>query len=190
MSAGDTARATYESARQELIQRITLRDHVLLVYLGAVGTILAIALGTDARNDILMLIPFISLGAAVLVSQHNSVIGSLGDFCVNELDDFFISLKPSEWAPQWDKSKALQKYSSKSIRLRSWGHSIIVIIPSVLGLAINWNHALYSPFPEGIVWWFAALCFALAIWIITVAHNLRVQLYRKYKWVETPNEAM
>lgn len=76
------------------------------------------------------------------LAQKYSVIGSLGDFCVNELDDFFISLKPSEWAPQWDKSKALQKYSSKSIRLRSWGHSIIVIIPSVLGLAINWNHAL------------------------------------------------
>jgi hypothetical protein len=128
MSAGETARKHYESARLELIERIKLRDHSLLVYLGVVGTILSAALAMPAKLEILLSIPYIALGVAVIISQHNEVIGSLGDFCARELEPFLRNLQPPEDAPQWDNSAALHDYSMQAIKLRSWGHFLLIIV--------------------------------------------------------------
>ena len=86
MGKSDSARCYYESARNELIKRIQLRDTVLLIMLGTMATIFGIAFGTSAHIEILFIIPYLSFGAASLVSQHQEVIGSLGAFIAGEFD--------------------------------------------------------------------------------------------------------
>ena len=88
MSAGETARKNYESARNELVQRIQLREQILLFFVGGVATIYSVALGAENKLEILLAIPYISFGTAVIISQHNSVIGALGHFCAHELWPF------------------------------------------------------------------------------------------------------
>ncbi len=190
LSKGDTARTMYESARAELISRIQLRDNVLLVFMGAVGTVMGVALGTTARVEILFVVPFLAFGAATIVSQHNAVIGSLADFCVRELSPFLKSI--GELAPQWDDSNALQEYRNSAIRLRSWGHTVIVVVPGIAALGLNWQHALKSAFPNGVLWWFGAVFVALAIWEIGNTHFQRKRIYDKFTWspsVDSQREA-
>src|SRR5262245_43565578 len=108
MNAEETARKYYESARQELIQRIQLRDNVVLAFLVAIATIFGISLGTSTRSEILLIVPYLALGATVLVVQHHAVIGAIGDFLCRELEPFFI--KMGHDAPQWDSSQAIKSY--------------------------------------------------------------------------------
>lgn len=158
-----------------------IRDQVLLVYLGAIGTILGIALGTSAKIEILLCIPYLALGVSILVSQHNAAIGALGDFCGNEIQEFLDKLTPSEAAPQWDNSNALKYLHGQITQLRSWGHLIIVSVPCLISLGVNWNH-LFSSFPFGIIWWFAITCTIIGIFFIAKTHLFRNQLYQKRKW--------
>jgi hypothetical protein len=180
MSSGDSARTFYESARQELIQRIQLRDNVLLVYLGAIGTIFSVSLGTTVKPEILLVIPYLALGASVIVSQHNAVIGSLGIFLVFEIGPFLQKLK--EGAPQWDNSASLHEYSTRAIWMRSFGHFLLIIVPPVAALSINWQSGFYGSFPENPIWWVGVLSTVASIYIIIEAHYWRKKLFKKIKW--------
>lgn len=180
MSSGDSARRFYDSARQELIQRIHLRDNVLLVYIGVVGTIFGISFGSASAAQILLVIPYLALGAAVIVSQHNAIIGSIGIFLANEIEPFLKDL--GESAPQWDTSNALHEYSKDAIWMRSLGHFLLILIPPVTALVLNWRYGFFSTFPEGPLWWAGLVITVYAAHIILKAHTLRRKLYQQTKW--------
>ena len=182
MSAGDTARSAYESARTELITRLRLRDNALLFYLAIVGTLFGLGIGTKAKPEILLVIPFIAVGAGIIVAQHHEVIGALGHFLAHELHDFLTQLSPSEESPQWDKSFSLEQHVNKSMFYRVWGQLILLIIPCIASLGLNYHHAFKFEFPYGPLWWFSAFCSILTTYIIIHAHKLRKDLYKKYKW--------
>ena len=40
MTAGDSGRVNYQAAREELVERVRLRDHVLIAYLAVIGTMM------------------------------------------------------------------------------------------------------------------------------------------------------
>lgn len=178
MTKEDSARTFYESAREELIQRIRLRDNVLLFYLGAVGTISGVALGGGGvTKEILFILPFLTLGVAILVSQHNALIGSLGHFCACEIEPFFEDSSNSEYAPQWDSSDALEGYKQQAIKLRSWGHTLMILVPAIASLSINYSYII-APVAFGILWWSAFISLVLSSLVIYQAHLWRKSLYR------------
>ena|GEM_PF-2235543 len=180
MSAGETARKHYESARMELIERIQLRDNVLLLYLGAVGTIFGVSIGTTARLEILLVIPYLALGASTIVSQHHAMIGSLGDFLAHEIEPFLREI--GEYAPQWDTSEALKASSNMSTLMgRTLGHLLLIIIPPIAGLSLNWRHGFYLTFPEGLLWWSGVILTGMSIFGIWESHQWRMKLYRRLK---------
>ena len=176
MSAGDNARQYHLTARTELIQRIQLRDYVLLVFLAAVGTLFGIAFRTSAEPEILLVVPYLTLGAAVIISQHQEVIGSLGSFMSNELHPFLDSIDDA--APEWDTSKALKKHLTTAIWMRTLGHLILLIIPSLAALALNWRHIYNFHFPEGIIWLFGAGFIVLSCMVINKSHQWRKKLQK------------
>lgn len=180
MTAGDTAREHYTSTRTEMIQRIQLRDNVLLVYLGAIATLLGLAFGASINTEVLLVIPVLSLGAAVILSQHNIAIGSLGAFLVHELEPFLKEL--GEYAPQWDNSYAFHEYSSRGVSLRTIGHFLLINVPAVAGLVITWRPGICSPFPENPVWWLGILCTGSSVYYIWSAHSWRKRIYAGLKW--------
>lgn len=182
MSVADTARANYDSARTELIERIRLRDNVLLVYLTLVCAVFGVAFGTSDRIDVLLSLPFVALGTTVLVCQHNCVIGSLADFCVNELIPVLKSESPPEYAVQWDNSNALHNYSTRAIQLRSIGHSLLILIPCIAALGTNWKHGFCSPFPFVVTWWFGLFCVTIIFWLIWQSHKWRRDIYATFNW--------
>lgn len=188
MGAGDTARHSYAAARAEILQRMRLRDNVLLVFLAVSGAILGVALRGSGNNEVLLSIPFLALGTAILVSQHNLLAAVLGQFCAHELEPFLKSLEPSEHAPNWDNSRTFKQFANEAAKLRLIGHGIIILVPCVLALAMNWDHALNSPFPLGPLWWFGAMCSIVAAGVIINSHARRVDIYNKRKWPENRDQ--
>ncbi|OGB62353.1 MAG: hypothetical protein A2Y94_11420 [Caldithrix sp. RBG_13_44_9] len=171
MSSGDTARIHHHTARLEIIERLRLRDNVLVTFLGAIGALFGISFGTSVNKEILLVIPYLSLGAATIISQHQEVIGSLGQFLHNELQPFMNTINES--APQWDTSDALGRYMQQAIWLRTIGHLLLIITPALIALFLNWRHGFYSAFPEGPVWWSGILFTVLAIAVIIKSYKWR-----------------
>ena len=172
----------YDSARMELIERIKLRDNALLLYLGTMGAIFGVAFGTLVSHEVLLISPYIALGAAIIISQHNAVIGALASYCAIEIQAYLENVLSKETPTQWENSLSFKEYHERSTNLRSIGHLILITTPAVAALAINWKHALYSPFPYGLLWWFGAACVAVTLWLIRLVHLWRIKLYIKRKW--------
>ena len=185
MSAGDSARVFYELAKRESVERVRLRDNVLLLYIGAITTIFSFAMGREDL-EILLVIPFMTLGAVIIISQHNAVIGTLSAYCASEIGPFLKSLTPPEDAPQWDTSKALKTYSGYAITMRTVGHSLLTLLPACIALYLNRNHATDSPFPNGPVWWFGALFLMISGVVVWVVHGHRKRILRRLLKEQTP----
>lgn len=176
MTSADTAREYHSTARAELTQRIGLRDNVLMAFLGGTGALFSIAFGTSAKPEILLVVPYLTLGAAVIISQHHEVIGALGDFLRIELHPFLTKLEGE--VPEWDSSKALTAYHSQAIWMRTVGHSVLLIVPSVAALAINWPHRAFSASSKAPAWWFG-LVFAIGSCVVIGRSHFQRRRLRK-----------
>lgn len=172
MSKADTARSHHESARQEQILRIQLRDNILIAFLGAVGTVFGIALTTGAKPELLLIVPYLALGATVLVVHHHGAIRSIAYFLSEELEPFLCEI--DEDAPQWENSRALNKFLARSLFLRTTAHYLLIIAPSIGSLAMNSQHIFQSPLSLQLLWWFGAVVSLLSIALATANHVSRL----------------
>lgn len=171
MSTGDSARKNYEMAKLESISRIQTRDQVLVAYISVVGVIFGAAIGISIIDlALLLIIPYLTLGAAIIVSQHNSVIGSLGSFFAYEVEPFLREI--GESAPQWETSTSLRDYSLKMIWSRSLGQFILLLTPPFTGLVLYWN-------PSNVLWWGGVVCAGLSTFSLIESHIWRWKLYNK-----------
>jgi len=180
MSIGDTARLNYGAVRSEILQRMQLRDYVLLVFLGFTGAIFGIALGTSNKIEILLSLPYLSLGAAILVSQHNMMAAILGEFLACELESVFK--QQGENAPQWDNSSTFENIAKTAARFRFFGHTLIIFVPCIVALGVNWRAAFYDPFPAQPIWWFGMFCLLIAGAVMWHSHVIRINSYVKRCW--------
>ncbi|WP_447469691.1 hypothetical protein [Vibrio harveyi] len=156
----------YECARNETIQRIRLRDYILLIYLGATTATYGVALKNSLVAEVLLIVPFLALGAAIIISQHNSTIGSLARYCAKELGGKLSEILPDSNIPQWDNSNVLKGRSSYYVSLRAWGSVVILVVPCIPALVLNLKHAyLSNVIPFGVSWYLALLCTLLIIFL-------------------------
>lgn len=188
MDKFETVLENYKASRSELIMRVRLRDHVLLVYLTFVGVVFGFSLksgltsklDTSVNLESLMMLPFLALGCSILVSQHNAVIGALIRFNTEHIGPFLIECGAA--APEFTNSEAFKTHSPKSNFLRSFGHGVILLIPCVISLGLNYEHGIKSPFPLGVVWWFGLLCTFGTLWVINHVHSFRKEVFDKTSW--------
>lgn len=179
MSACDTARTSYESSRNEILERIRLRDNALLAFLGTTGLVFGVASGTPPRPQFLLILPYLSLGAAFIVTQHDRTIGAICAFLTQELDPFLH--EHSENAPTWEACDFLRRYSSTAINLRSVSHSILILMPA--GLALVWSRSANQI--TGLlhfVWWCGLIATGTSIVFLLSTHLERHRYYRKTSW--------
>lgn len=170
----------YKSARNELVERVKLRDQVLLVYLAFVGAISGAALSLHGSKQIALVLPFLGMGCAILVSQHNSVIGAIIRYTSTDLHGHLLSGHAD--IPDFVNSSSFRSHSPRSNFFRSVGHAVVILVPEVTGLGINYQHAISSPFPFGPAWWFGLLCVLVSTATIWSAHSGRQKVYRETPW--------
>lgn len=169
----ETARKNFEIAHQQVSVRARLRDNALLVYLTITATVFGIVLKTDENVEILLIIPYLALGISIIVSHHNLIIGTLFDF-LKEIRFFLISYNlPGQEVPQYDCSESYENYRFVSLVLRTVGHSIIILMPCIVALILNWKDDFNSLNSVTPAWWFSALCTGVAILGFISIHFLR-----------------
>jgi hypothetical protein len=169
----------YQAARSELIERIRLRDYVLMIYLIVVGTIMSISFGKQSNMELLLSIPFFALACVILVSQHNNVIGTLIEYIACDIRPELE--KKSEYTEFFVCSNAFLEHSSKSNRDRSIGHGTIMIGPCVVSLGVNYNHAYTLPWALVIIWYISLGLTIASGWIVCKAYKRRRQVYKKIR---------
>ena len=176
----ETAKKFYESARQELINRLQLRDNALFVFIGATGTVLGVALGTTAKHEVLLIIPFLSLALGFIVLQHHEVIGALGRYCKAEIGQ--VLSDPNSKVRHWDDSITLDKHFDRLVGGRSPAHAAILLAPGCWGLAINGSHFdprhLSDPYSRAyfVATVFGACCEVMLAILVWRAHRFRKRL--------------
>jgi len=173
---------SYNAARQEILLRMKLRDQILLTYLVVVATLLGIALKTPDAYGILLAIPLLALGAISLITTHMVAADHLGEFCSKELGPYFEAPVPPGVIPQWDNSQTFHNYTMTSAKFRTVAHGLIVLVPSIMALGVNYPHAFGSPFPYGPLWWFCLVCFFGVAAIMYIGYQARKEKYNKRIW--------
>ena len=142
--------AHHNSARAEIIMRITQRDSAVFLYLAATATIFGFAFNGAAKGSnaggwdslplaSLLFVPLLGLGATYIYTQHNDVIGALGQFLRSELDPYASRLLGSHTLvpPQWDSSQSLADLRSHLSSSRASSITLL-LTPAVAALAICW----------------------------------------------------
>jgi len=125
-----------EDSRNNILERVKQRELTLVFYLGAVSTIMGIAFNAEKYNyNLLLLIPFLSIGTTLLVSFHNSMMNSLSEFIVKELEPELKLMSIN--VPLWDTSIAMSRVSKRASLLRVSGFLFLLLFPPIFSLSIN-----------------------------------------------------
>ena len=122
--------AFYAAARYEIVRRMGLRDTVTLTYVSLVAGFLGYAAANDKQN-LLLLLPYLTFGFVNIFFHHNMAIGALGYFLKKELPCSSRSL-------HWDGSETLEKYQRKFVLHRSLSAAMIFLSPPAIALVLLW----------------------------------------------------
>lgn len=136
--------AYYSGAREEVVERIRLRDASMTIFLSSVSIIGALYGGLVAYLDttpaiilygsyLLILVCVLANASASVISQHHVLIGALEHYLVTELDPELRRLGVT--LPQWDLSGSVMGMKDYSIRSRSKGHQLLIIRIAVTSAA-------------------------------------------------------
>jgi hypothetical protein len=142
----------YESARQEILLRIGMRETSMMSYLGAVAALIAGAIA-EKEHLLLLIIPFLTLAISLITLHHNLYIGGLIKYCGSELDSYF---RKKTKVSHWDTSKTRINLSEQTKAKRLWGDMVLIITPSLLGFVMNYKilstvNLLFILFLSGII---------------------------------------
>jgi hypothetical protein len=77
--------AFYAAARAEIVQRIALREQILLASVTANGVVAGIALKDPSSHHVLLFVPWISLASTMALFRHDYLIRRLGSYIGTEL---------------------------------------------------------------------------------------------------------
>lgn len=168
MNTIEIAKMAYETASQHFISRYQMRDNVLLIYLAAIGAILGVAFGGNDMHKVLLAIPFFSLGCSLLIVHHNVMLGALLTFLSDEISRKFND--DENKITLFENSKSLNGRFGFALLLRTWSQLLILFLPSILSLVINFSFLYSDNLCNLLIWWFSLLCLFFGIVIVLIVH--------------------
>lgn len=188
MGETETALAAYQAARQEVIERIRLRDNALVMFLGATSVVFGLAVDDKARSSLLLLlIPYLALAASFILAQHDRTIGALCAFITDDLRKFLRGLRAD--APMWESSQFLREYTDLSILMRTLSNLILIILPAVLSLAWAWSTIRSEGKLIQSVWWGGCAVTVMMTILLVATHLDRKSKYDHTTWQKYGDQA-
>jgi hypothetical protein len=139
----ETARLYFEKARDEAITRLSHREQGLFIFMTALAAFAGVLLATPQWYPVLLVVPFLSIGTALILLQHDIVIGILARYQKKDLEPFLASPDQRQGPPervatlaQWELSDSLKDYGALVLQMRNLGHYLLLVAPSFAALAI------------------------------------------------------
>ncbi|MBQ1031353.1 hypothetical protein KBX26_15270 [Micromonospora sp. C97] len=125
--------AFYNATRSEILQRQTIRESTLTLFLGASATLAGVSLtGTDARRWLLFFIPILGLGASCVYIQHTTATRALWTYLATEFqEEVSRVMAPEQALRHWDVSHA-RAGLAKSAAVRAAASTVLIVVPGLL----------------------------------------------------------
>ena len=154
----------YQAIRDEILARMGMRQTVLTVYLGFIGTILGLAVAAPTYNNISILVPFITFGVFWIIRDHELAIAHLGCWIKEEYLGYLKELGLDDRFPRWQDSPLRQAYGTKILSSRYITYLFVFVGSSGAGLVIagmNTNvhlawiiaGAVFTVFTAWVIFW-------------------------------------
>src|SRR5271157_199997 len=114
---GELAVAFYNAARNEAVQRISLREQTMLAWVTVLGVIGGFYFKQGIGEPrLLILVPILSLPFSVLVYRHQYINGRIWNYIAIELSPYLRQATTS--APRhWDTSKSFDQMLGRFLRV-------------------------------------------------------------------------
>jgi hypothetical protein len=113
--------AYFQSGRDEIITRVGHRENALLLFMGSSAAIFGLAFGDIVRPMILFAIAPLGLGASLVLTQHNDVIGALGHYCGIEVTEQAEAILGDRCPDSWETSASLLRLGPRAIHNKKPG---------------------------------------------------------------------
>jgi hypothetical protein len=132
----DLAKIYYGAARAEILQRLAMREQVLLAGVTAFGVIGGLALGDNGGRQYLFgMFPFLSFAFVVLLFRHHFLMTKLGQYIHSELDRYLGFSDPvpahwNNWISYGESSKDLRLILAMEL-LGAW---LLLWLPGMIAL--------------------------------------------------------
>lgn len=171
-------------ARDELLERLRLRDRLLLAYLALAG--IAAAWGVvNHEQEALLVFPWAAMAIEVMVAQHYRHIGLLAKFCAIHPSAIPL-LKADETHAEpvlFDQWIAQGPSAIQETRSRAWGTALVILLPPLAALLWNWKHSPLGCELDAamFIWWLTGV----ALLLLTAIHIRRAYEYRRRCFEET-----
>lgn len=162
----------YEVARNEIHTRVTSRDNTLLLYLGTIAVVVGVIFQTN-NTFLSLIIPFLALGVAPIISHHHFMIVGLSTYCATNLGNKLKGLGID--IDLWDNSKERREFAGKSIRQRYFGEIVIINIPPFFVILYNILKIDLINFHSIAAILFSFLCLILSIYFMTSSYSKRIK---------------
>lgn len=127
--------AFYNSARAEILQRISQRDTALFLFLASAATIFGVAINQQ-DSALLFVLPLLALGAAHVHSNHSNIIGALGLYLSVEVQAWVRAAQLTDPPVHWDISRSLRSLRSQPVIAVLTSGITLILLPSIVGLSI------------------------------------------------------
>jgi hypothetical protein len=121
--------------RFEINQHLQIVNQIYTLYLAGATALFAASMSKDGKYNLLLLVPFLSLGAANLLGSHERNIGCIAAYCANNLEE--VLRKNSSKVVQWDNSSMLFELKDSNFISNKAASLALVAAPGAVALAIN-----------------------------------------------------
>ena len=178
--------AIYTTARQEIIERIKLRDQLVAGYVVFASVVLGLAVKDNASVSAIAL-PYVAFAAACLSRQHQQVIGGIARFLAAEFERDLRDVestvsstssiaKPSVPITQWDRSRSMLSLGHLPFERIGIVHYAIFVLPSFVALFITRPSWIWSDWAFLMAWLISAFFAIGTIYQIKKATEDRKEL--------------
>jgi hypothetical protein len=150
----ELATTFYTNGRAEIVQRLALREQVLLASLTVSGVLVGLGFRTNPPDfRLLSLIPLFTLPFVVIHVRHNMIIEYIGEYFDEELQPFLfgcVESKTLSSPKHWDQSSNLKHRLASFLRYEAAAHFLFLCGPALFVLWIAWDQrntmsSLYWP---------------------------------------------
>ena len=178
--------------RFEINQHLQIVNQIYTLYLAGATALFAASMSKDGKYNLLLLVPFLSLGAANLLGSHERNIGCIAAYCADNLEE--VLRKNSSKVVQWDNSSMLFELKDSNFISNKAASLALVAAPGAVALAINickfYTTMKGFPSPTLLVclvylgWLFGAICIYFTYKIISNTAEYRERMGKLHRFPE------
>ena len=142
-----TVIAFYNAARAEIVQRLALREQVVLASLTASGVIAGFALkasGTPEKDPLLLLIPLLTGPFTLAFARHMWLIRHLGVYIAQLRPDLETITVANLPLLDWDAAKVIEKHGPNFFVLELFTFTVLLCGPAaIVLLSVSYRATFY-----------------------------------------------